>query len=84
MQEYRPSPGKEYVKVRADLGLDGSIRPLEFRPENGPTVVIDQILDVRQAPALEAGGQGTRYTCRAGDHIFDLFHDRSLWFVEKD
>lgn len=84
MQEYRPNPGKEYVKVRADFGLDGSIRPLKFRPENGPAVVIDQILDVRQAPALKAGGQGTRYTCRAGERIFYLFHDRSLWFVEKD
>ena len=84
MQEYRPNPGKEYVKVRADFGLDGSIRPLKFRPENGPAVVIDQILDVRQAPALKAGGQGTRYTCRSGERIFYLFHDRSLWFVEKD
>ena len=72
------------MKVRADFGLDGSIRPLKFRPENGPAVVIDQILDVRQAPALKAGGQGTRYTCRAGERIFYLFHDRSLWFVEKD
>lgn len=72
------------MKVRADFGLDGNIRPLKFRPESGPAVVIDQILDVRQAPALKAGGQGTRYTCRAGERIFYLFHDRSLWFVEKD
>ncbi len=84
MQEYRPNPGKEYVKVRADFGLDGSIRPLKFRPENGPAVVIDQILDVRQAPSLKAGGQGTRYTCRAGERVYYLFHDRSLWFIEKD
>lgn len=84
MQEYRPNPRKEYVKVRADFGLDGSIRLLKFRPENGPAVVIGQILDVRQAPALKAGGQGTRYTCRAGERVFYLFHDRSLWFVEKD
>lgn len=84
MQEYRFCPGKEYVKVRADFGLDGSIRPLKFRPENGPTVVIDQILDVRQAPALKVGGQGTRYTCRAGERVFFLFYDRSKWFVEKN
>ena len=84
MQEYRPNPRKEYVKVRADFGLDGSIRPLKFRPENGPAVVIDQILDVRQAPSLKAGGQGTRYTCRAGERVYYLFHDRSLWFIEKD
>ena len=64
MQGYRPHSGKEYVKVRADCGLDGSIRPLKFRPENGPAVVIGPLLDVRQAPALKAGAQGTRYTCR--------------------
>ena len=83
MQGYRPHSGKEYVKVRADCGLDGSIRPLKFRPENGPAVVIGQLLDVRQAPALKAG-QGTRYTCRAGERVCCLFHDSSLWFIEKD
>ena len=84
MQEYRPNPGKEYVKVRADFGLDGSIRPLKFRPENGPTVVVDQILDVRQAPALKAGGQGTRYTCRVGERTVFLFYDEPYWFMEGD
>ena len=84
MQEYRPNPGKEYGEVRADFGLDGSIRPLKFRPENGPAVVIGPLLDVRQAPALKAGAQGTRYTCRAGGRVCCLFHDSSLWFIEKD
>ena len=84
MQVYRPHSGKEYVKVRADCGLDGSIRPLKFRPENGPAVVIDRILDVRQAPALKEGGQGMRYTCRTGERTFCLFYDRSLWFIETD
>ena len=84
MQGYRPHSGKEYVKVRADCGLDGSIRPLKFRPENGPAVVIGPLLDVRQAPALKAGAQGTRYTCRAGERVCCMFHDSSLWFIEKD
>ena len=84
MQEYRPNPGKEYGEVRADFGLDGSIRPLKFRPENGPAVVIGPLLDVRQAPALKAGAQGTRYTCRAGERVCCMFHDSSLWFIEKD
>ena len=83
MQGYRPHSGKEYVKVRADCGLDGSIRPLKFRPENGPAVVIDRILDVRQAPALKEGGQGMRYTCRTGERTFCLFYDRSLWFARQ-
>ena len=33
--------------MRADFGLNGSIRPLKFRPENGPAVAIRRIPDVR-------------------------------------
>jgi len=74
---------KQYVKVRADFCLDGSIVPLKFRTEGGCAVLIDQILDVRQAPSLKSGGQGTRYTCRVGESLLYLFHDRELWFVER-
>ncbi|MBQ8653790.1 MAG: hypothetical protein IJ507_02540 [Clostridia bacterium] len=81
--ERRPSTfHKRYVKVRVDYHLDGRIVPLKFRTEDGPAVVIDQILDVRQAAALKAGGLGMRYTCRAGEQLFFLFHDRNWWFVE--
>ena len=82
MQEYRPNPGKEYGEVRADFGLDGSIRPLKFRPENGPAVVIGPLLDVRQAPALKAGARAR--ATPAGGWVCCLFHDSSLWFTEKD
>ncbi len=74
---------KQYVKVRADFCLDGSIVPLKFRTEEGCAVLIDQILDVRQAPSLKSGGQGTRYTCRVGESLLYLFHDREMWFVER-
>lgn len=74
---------KEYVKVRADFCLDGSVVPLKFRAEEGETMLIDRIVDVRQAPALKAGGQGTRYTCRVGERMIYLFHDRDRWFVER-
>lgn len=76
------NPHKIYVKVRADFQLDGRIIPLKFRPEDGETVVIDQILDVRQAATLKAGGQGMRYTCRVGERLLYLFHEREKWFVE--
>ena len=82
MQEYRLNPGKEYGEVRADFGLDGSIRPLKFRPENGPAVVIGPLLDVRQAPALKAGARAR--ATPAGGWVCCLFHDSSLWFTEKD
>ncbi len=74
---------KQYLKVRADFMPDGTLRPLMFRDGEGEKVVIDRVLDVRPAPALKAGGHGTRYTCRAGERIFFLFNDRGFWFFES-
>ncbi|MDO5144653.1 MAG: hypothetical protein Q4E72_08685 [bacterium] len=82
----RDEPGtcaKQYVKVRADFDFGGAIIPLKFRTEDGDTMVIDQILDIRQAASLKVGGQGTRYTCRVGEQRYYLFHDRESWFVEQ-
>lgn len=78
----RSTSHKRYVKVRADHLLDGHIRPLMFREEDGPAVIIDRIVDEREAPALKAGGQGTRYICRVDDQLITLFHDEPLWFIE--
>ena len=78
-----PQEHKEYVKVRADFLPDGRIVPLMFKTEDGPKFLIDRVLDIRQAPALKAGGQGVRYTCRVGENVIYLFHDRDYWFVEE-
>ena len=78
----RCSPCKRYVKVRADHLLNGRIRPLMFREEDGPTVLIDAIEDEREAPALKAGGQGMRYICRVGENRIALFYDEPYWFIE--
>ena len=80
----RQSPCKHYVKVRADHLLNGHVRPLMFRTEDGPTVVIDAVEDEREAPALKAGGQGMRYLCRVGENHVFLFYDEPLWFIEAD
>ena len=82
MREYRQTPLKRYVKVRADHLFDGRIRPLMFREENGPAFVIDRIIDEREAPALRAGGQGMRYICRVADRYVTLFYDKPRWFIE--
>lgn len=83
MQGYRPHTGKEYVKVRADCGLDGSIRPLKFRPENGPAVVIDRILDVRQTPRAEGGRPGhALYLPDSGAHLLSVL--RQVAVVYRD
>ena len=80
----RQSACKHYVKVRADHLLNGHIRPLMFRTEDGPAVLIDAVEDEREAPALKAGGQGTRYVCRIGEQRVYLFHDEPMWFIEAD
>jgi len=84
LSSMRKNPSKIYVKVRADHLLDGSVRPLLLRAEDGPAVRIDRVLDVREAPSLKAGGQGTRYTCLTENHQFYLFYDEPYWFIEAD
>ena len=53
---------KVYVSVRAEFDEDGIMLPRELTWEDGEKFEIDRILDIRQAPALKAGGQGDRYT----------------------
>ena len=75
MSSLRKNPAKIFVKVRADHLLDGSTRPLMLRSEDGPTLRIDRVLDVREAPSLKAGGQGVRYTCMVQGRQLYLFND---------
>ena len=84
MSAHRENPAKIYVSVRADHLLNGRIRPLMFRAKDGPVVLIDRILDEREAPSLKAGGQGMRYTCRVGEKQLYLFHDDVYWFIEAE
>lgn len=84
MSTLRKNPSKIFVKVRADHLLDGSVRPLLFRSEDGPAVRIDRVLDVREAPSLKAGGQGVRYTCQIENRQLYLFYDEPYWFIEAD
>ena len=82
MSAHRDNPGKLFVMVRADHRLDGRVRPLMFRTEDGPVCRIDRVVDEREAPSLKAGGQGTRYTCQVQDRLVMLFHDDRYWFIE--
>ena len=82
MSAHRENPGKLFVMVRADHRLDGRIRPLMFRTEDGPVCRVDRVVDEREAPSLKAGGQGMRYTCQVQDKLVMLFHDDQYWFIE--
>ena len=83
---------KVYVEVIVKVNADGSIRPLMLIWEDGEKFEIDRILDIRQAPALKAGGQGDRYTIMVQGKQSYLFFERSTnltgnvigrWFVER-
>ena len=48
------TPKKIPVAVRTDHQLDGSVRPIRFRAEEGESVHIDRVIDVRPAAVLKA------------------------------
>ena len=86
-----PNP-KVYVAVKADFNEDGIMLPRELTWEDGTRYEIDRVLDVRQAAAMKAGGQGDRYTVRIKGKQSYLFFERSTnqtgnqlgrWFVER-
>lgn len=83
---------KVYVAVKADFNENGIMLPREITWEDGTKYVIDRVLDIRQAAAMKAGGQGDRYTVRIGGKQSYLFFERSAsqtgnqlgrWFVER-
>ena len=87
-----PNNIKVYVAVKADFREDGIMLPRVITWENGEEYEIDRILDIRQAAAMKAGGQGDRYTVRIKGQQSYLFFERSTnfsganigrWFVER-
>ncbi len=55
-------PIKVYVAVKADFRDDGVMLPREITWEDGKRYSIDRVVDIRQAAARKAGGQGDRHT----------------------
>lgn len=85
LRRRRPeNPCKRYVKVRADFGLDGSIRPLLFRGEDGPVFRIDRILDVRPGRVAQGGRTREPLCVRGGGKHRRAVHDEPYWFVERE
>ena len=86
-----PNP-KVYVAVKAEFNEEGIMLPRELTWEDGTRYEIDRVLDIRQATAMKAGGQGDRYTVRIKGKQSYLFFERSTnqtgnqlgrWFVER-
>ena len=83
---------KVYVQVNADFNADGVMLPRVLIWEDGEKYVVDRVVDIRQAAARKAGGQGDRYTIEVRGQISYLFFERALqltgnvigrWFVER-
>ncbi len=74
---------KVFVEVVAKHDLQGNIRPLSIKWEEGRVFEVDRLLDVRQAASLKAGGMGMRYTCRICNKQVYLFCDQGKWFMER-
>lgn len=75
---------KVFVKVLVEYDEQGHIRPLRLTWEDGRDYEIDEVVDVRQAPSLKAGGCGMRYTCRIREYQFYLFFEEPRWFLEAE
>lgn len=83
---------KVYVPVNVEFRADGVMLPRKITWEDGHEYEIDRILDLRQAAAMRAGGQGDRYTIMINGQQSFLFFERSTslkgnnigrWFVER-
>lgn len=92
MEETSERSLKVYLSVNADFDSEGTMIPREITWETGERFIIDKILDIRQAPAMKAGGQGDRYTVLIKGKLSYLFFERSAslsgnnigrWFVER-
>ena len=68
---------KVYVAVKTDFAADGTMLPREITWEDGEKYEIDRVLDIRQAAAMKAGGQGDRYTIMVRGIRSYLFFERS-------
>jgi len=83
---------KVYVSVLVAFNSQGVIYPRALVWEDGKRYDIDKVLEVRQAAAMKAGGQGDRYKIRVNGKESYLFFERSTnltgnnigrWFVER-
>ena len=83
---------KVYVAVKVEFNEIGIMLPREITWEDGTRYEIDRVVDIRQAAAMKAGGQGDRYTVRINGQQSYLFFERSTnqtgnqlgrWFVER-
>jgi hypothetical protein len=77
---------KVFVEITAKHDVNGKIRPLTIKWEDGRIFEVDHVLDLRQAASLKGGGLGIRYTCRIRNKEAYLFNDegKCMWKENKN
>ena len=87
IKEYLVNDCKVYVSVNVDHQKDGTIMPRSFVWEDGARYTVDDVLDIRPAASLKAGGAGLRYTIRVREKKTFMFleedHGVERWFMER-
>lgn len=73
---------KVYVSVLAMFDPEGAKKPLGIIWTDGRKFSIDNVLDVRRAASLRAGGVGIRYTCEVSGKVVFLYDEEGRWFME--
>ena len=79
-----------YVEMYVCFSVDGVMKPVQIKWEDGQVFEIDRVLDVRRS-ASEAGGMGIRYTVKIMGQVRRLFFEDTYsdtgqprWFVESE
>ena len=76
-----PLKNKELAKHR--------VIPLKILTQQGETLIIDKITDIRREASTKAGGLGERYTCFATEKDDDIqkqiyvYKDENDWYMEE-
>ena len=74
---------KYLVPVLERHDTDGQIKPVMIYCDNGKTLQIDKIIDIRPAASLKSGGLDMRYICRVKGWVYCFYDEGGVWFVEK-
>lgn len=74
--------GRTFVRVRARTEADGSIIP-EALLLDGHCLLVDRVLECREAKQTKEGGSGTRYLVACAGAPLALFLDEERrWLME--
>ena len=90
--KYAPRYIRQYVEVSVNFDSSGKMQPNALVWEDGHRYEIDRVREIQPAPALKAGGMGSRFTVRIAGRERYLFFEHSAdprsvrpgrWFVER-